>query len=285
MLREGFPGHDQPPEVSIILVAFNSGDDLFACLESLSRQSTDDFECILVDNASDDLGDLSKYDVAYHRLDRNYGLSYGRNYGVQHASGQIMLFLDDDVIARGDLVEVVKKAFSDSAIVGVRGRVIPKTERNVYNYLARHYDLGNTCVEFPLVTECNIAVRRGALLSVGGFDSSLFGHEGLELSYRLRRLGRIVYMPNAVVYHDFGDDLKHFLTKQYRHGYNMRFFVEDYPEVVRYHRQFTYPAQSGKVCGLGVWKRSQVMCIGLLAEFASLVGGIRYSIGQRFVVR
>lgn len=259
--------------VSVVVVTFNAARELHDCLTALSRQTSDDLECIVVDNASSDIGSLEGFDIQYLRLDHNYGLSYGRNYGVARAKGDVVLFLDDDSVARRDLVDVVAKTFrEDQSVVGIRGRVVPRHPERIFNALAHHYDLGGKSVAFPLVTECNCAVRRQDLLDIGGFETKLFGHEGLELSYRLRERGRLIYVPDAVVYHDFGDNLRHFLRKEYRHSRNSSRFARESPEVLEYWNTFKYPAEKPDRQSYHRFNRFELGGLEVLSQFARSAG-------------
>jgi len=227
------------PYVSLVIVTYNAGEGLTRCLRSLELQSSGDFECIVVDNGYADASTWSLFDVKYVRLDRNYGPSYARNYGVGLARGDIVGFIDDDAEVADDFVAVITRAFKDFDTVGIRGRIRPKSSGNIYNIIPGHYDLGDQIVEAPLITEGNCAVRRGQFLSAGGFNPALFGHEGFDLSYRLAGKGKQLYIPELVVYHDYVDNLGQLLRKHYRHGYNKRRFAERNEELTRYMRSFS----------------------------------------------
>ena len=265
--------HHQP-YISIIIVAYNTGDELIECLRSLSTQTTNNFECIVVDNSCEDLTKLEQFNITYFQLDKNYGPSFARNFGVEHARGEVMAFLDDDAIARNDFAEVLIRTFRDPSIVAVRGKVLSKTKGNIYNYLPENYDLGDSAVDTMLTTEGNSAVRKSDFVNIKGFDISLYGHEGISLSYKLRNHGRQFYIPELVIYHDYGDSLKHFLSKQYRHGYNYGLFSHLYPQIHIYKNNFkNLRNKDKKYSSLGIRLQIQLLMIKFLS-LAALISGI-----------
>jgi len=93
---------------SIIVPIYNVEKYLDFCLKSIKEQTFKDFEVIMVDDGStDNSSDIAKKYVNeqfkyYHK--KNGGLSSARNYGVQHATGQYIMFVDsDDYIATNTL--------------------------------------------------------------------------------------------------------------------------------------------------------------------------------------
>lgn len=91
------------PLISVIVPVYKVEDCLVRCLDSLCRQSQQDIEVILVDDASPDrCGEICeeyaakdlRFKVFHH--DRNRGLSAGRNTGLQNASAEYIMFVDSD---------------------------------------------------------------------------------------------------------------------------------------------------------------------------------------------
>ena len=90
------------PEISVIVPVYNVHSYLQKCVESILGQSFDDFELLLIDDGSTDgSGELSdKLAVNDERVKvfhkTNGGLSDARNYGVNHAMGKYVTFIDSD---------------------------------------------------------------------------------------------------------------------------------------------------------------------------------------------
>jgi len=60
--------------------------------------------------------------------DGKYGLSTARNVGIKHANGDIIVFVDDDVLLCPDWAEKMVEAYKDNAIIGVTGPAFPLWE-------------------------------------------------------------------------------------------------------------------------------------------------------------
>ena len=88
--------------VSVIIPVFNPTEHLVACVESVLQQAYSNFEVILVDDGSSNraleamASTWSSSIVQVHRLDRNKGVAHARNWGVQHARGDYLCFIDQD---------------------------------------------------------------------------------------------------------------------------------------------------------------------------------------------
>ena len=99
------------PLVSIVVPTFNREGHIGRCLESIARQSYQDYEVVVVDNASSDgtvevaLGFDWRLNVSVLVNDSNRERSYSRNRGAEHARGKYVVFLDSDDELRPDSLE------------------------------------------------------------------------------------------------------------------------------------------------------------------------------------
>jgi len=93
------------PKVSVIVTCHNLARYLGEAIDSVLAQTLTDWECLIVDDASDDNPQSvvkAKWDdrLSYRRTPENLKLSGARNYGFQHAQGRYIIFLDaDDMLA------------------------------------------------------------------------------------------------------------------------------------------------------------------------------------------
>jgi len=207
---------------SVVIPTYNRAELLALALDSVLAQRTSvPYEVIAVDNNSTDytrevVERAAKGAAAEVRyvFEPVQGSSAARNAGIAAARGEILAFLDDDVIAEPDWLAALADAYArvpDAWAVG--GRVtlrlpdrlpgwLGPLDGLVASYLSEQ-DLGEdlTRVEFPRgLISANLSVKREALQRVGGFDGRLgrFGGrllsgEDVELCYRIQRAGGSVY--------------------------------------------------------------------------------------------
>ena len=213
---------------SIIVCTRDRAELLDGCLRSLLQDGSDvRRELIVIDNGP---SEATRQVVARHAHDRSEipvrycaeprsGLAHARNRGAAMASGEFLLFTDDDVIVEDGWAGALVKAFSDPAIGAAGGRVLPRWSsapppwlRPPHSDLATMPDYGTSyrlMGGWDLPVGANAAVRREALDEVGPlFRPNLgnrgkvsFGFEEFELFDRILERYSIAYVPDALVYH------------------------------------------------------------------------------------
>lgn len=211
---------------SVIIPTLGRGDPLRDALASIVALDPSAREIIVVDGdpreTAREVATLHADRVIHVRARR--GLTRQRNAGLRAASESLVLFLDDDVNVPSDLLERLAIAFDDPAVVGVTGLVIEPSGGRRFGKASQHRKLlfgggregGFTRFGYPrllidpdveqdvcFMPGCFMSVRRAVALSVG-FDEELPGYglaEDEDFALRLSRLGRIRYLPDAVVHH------------------------------------------------------------------------------------
>lgn len=112
--------------VSVIIPVYNTGYLLNACLQSIVSQTYRNLEIIIIDDGSTDnsIKIAKKYAKSDSRINiisnSNHGVSYSRNCGIDHATGEYILFIDSDDIVNDHYIEKMIKAatlYSDSLVV------------------------------------------------------------------------------------------------------------------------------------------------------------------------
>jgi GT2 family glycosyltransferase len=214
---------EESPSLAIIIVTYQRPSALERLLDSVAGQDIprETYEICVVDNGCD----LPREALSGHTVDHwvrpesNIGASAGRNRGVAATRAPLMLFLDDDgVVAEGTL-RAAQTAFErDPSVMAARGRVLP-LDHPVLSSIASHYDRGAERCPDWLIIEGMTAIRREAYEAVEGYDPALFGHEGIELSFRLIERfpeGEICYLPNMVLHHDFASSWAELWSKARR---------------------------------------------------------------------
>lgn len=119
--------------LSIVIPTKNREKMLDMCLQSIVKQKADesDYEVIVIDNGSTD--NTRKTARAYRDRIKNFryiydarpGLHVGRNRGLLESRGELVGYLDDDVLLFPDWINAVLKAFEDEQVMRVGGSVIP----------------------------------------------------------------------------------------------------------------------------------------------------------------
>lgn len=140
---------------------------------------------------------------------RNGGPGAARNIAAAEAKGDVLWFVDSDVIAHDDAVGHIRAALEDPAVVSVFGsyddsppaRNFASQYKNLVHHFYHHRGQRDASTFWA---GCG-AIRKKEYLDVGGFDVELYSRpsiEDIELGYRLRDAGgRIVLAPEMLSTH------------------------------------------------------------------------------------
>jgi len=117
--------NDGPPPISVIVPSYNSSACIRQCLQSLlSQECKFPFEIILVDSSDDGTDQIVKDEFpsvrVLHLSERKF-VGIARNIGVDHAKGDIILFLDTDCVAPSNWIDGMYRAFERTGADGVGG--------------------------------------------------------------------------------------------------------------------------------------------------------------------
>jgi GT2 family glycosyltransferase len=207
------------PEISVVVPTYNRLETLAPVLPTLLAQdlAPSEFEVLVCDSNSTD--GTAEFLAKMHEEHRNVrhlpgaysGRAAARNAGIDAAQGEVVLFNDSDIFASPDLLSQHlrhHRARRDVAVVGLEVQV-----KDYADYLdKRDHPSERGSLHKPTRKKLpwlyfltgNASVRRKDLMRVGCFDESFtgYGHEDLELGYRLERAGvTILYEPKAINYH------------------------------------------------------------------------------------
>lgn len=156
------------------------------------------------------------------------GPAAARNTGWQHATTDLVAFLDADTLPEPDWLNQTLGLFDDPDVAAVAPRVrsLPGTSP-IARYEADHsaLDLGpHPAIVRPLgrvsyVPTAALIIRRNALKAVGGFDDSLRYGEDVDLIWRILAAGHTVrYQPQATAWHQPRPTLRTWLRQRYDYG-------------------------------------------------------------------
>jgi len=214
--------------LTVVIPSRDKAPLLARTLDALEAQTlpADEWNCVVVDDASrDGTADLLaarcggwKDRLQVVRPPRNVGRAAARNLGAAAADGELLLFLDDDIVAPPGLLAAHRDLLADRPGWGTIGRVA--TDPELIDAGHFHYLDSRGVAKLPpgpvparyFVTQ-NAAVPREAFRSVGGFDEefSAYGFEDMEVAFRLedragvRFLGLHDPVPIHVHHHTLAD--------------------------------------------------------------------------------
>jgi GT2 family glycosyltransferase len=204
-------------QLSVVVPSFNRHASLRRLLLALEQQTVSDFEVVVVDDGSTDKTPemLSALRPSYQLTvlrQPNAGPAAARNSGVKHASADLILFLDDDVVPVPNLVELHLRAHDADPNAVVIGPMQPPAEwarpawiRWEEEMLEVQYQ-AMLSGEYPCTPRqfytANASLSRARFLEVGGFDGTFKRAEDVEMAYRMRDRGAsFVFLHPAIVYH------------------------------------------------------------------------------------
>ena len=229
-------------DLSLIITTYNRGSKLWTTLNSLIYQTLrhDIWELVVVDNNSTDdtASRFALWAGEHPEIDARMvhetiqGVSAARNRGIEESCGRYIVVIDDDEIVAPGFLEEYYRLFSEHAdVAAAGGRIMPAFEDGMPRWMSKYteraiagtLDLGGVVCDFPYGTFFgggNHGYRRSIVERYGGYDTSLgrtggvlLAGEEKEFYKRLHDGGeRIVYLPDAVIYHLVGRDR---LTRDY----------------------------------------------------------------------
>ncbi len=102
--------------LSVVIPLYNSERTIHKCLESVFESSSEILEVIVVDDCSTDLSAeiAQKFNIKYIKNEVNKGPGASRNVGIHHAQGDLVLFIDSDVMLNKQAIYEIKKYFESN---------------------------------------------------------------------------------------------------------------------------------------------------------------------------
>ena len=204
-------------KLSIVIATHARPDSLARLIASLKPQLRPArCELIVAENGTPAPSQLADADaLTAHIHETLPGKCRAQNLAIKRATGDVLIFLDDDLVVANDYVDQVERFFTyHPEFAAMKGRILPLEDPHKIAGVNWVYldlplvDHGNEILEVRGVLGANMAFLADALRAVGPFDERLgpgaAGHEEeTEMSARFRRAGyHIGYSPNAVVYHE-----------------------------------------------------------------------------------
>jgi len=248
------------------------------CLRSLVEKQSPPtpgfFEIILIDNAPATTLTRRMVDTEFpavrYVFEPKPGLNFARNAALRAARGDLVAFVDDDVVVDAGWLHALMEAWADDPGAGLfTGQVLPleletpaqilfeqrggfrRGFARVHFGSSREGDPLYPCRAEILGTGANMALRRSAAVAIGGFDEALDmggplpGGGDLDMFYRMIRSGHgAVYEPGFLAFHQHRRDLRA-LRRQYRDSWGkayMAFVVKSWCRDPAMRRKWTHTA-------------------------------------------
>ncbi|AZR74910.1 hypothetical protein BBF96_11420 [Anoxybacter fermentans] len=213
-------------KASVIIPTYNRKAILEKTLKAITDQSVPNeiYEVIVIDDGSTD-GTKEMVKKFNHRIryiyQENKGRAAARNHGIRIARGEIIIFIDSDIVVNHTFVEAHlqkhqkhEKAIVNGLVINTSNFEDPRSEkRKLTDYSRASFATGNS------------SVRKKYLLKAGLFDEEFnqYGWEDLELGHRLLALGLIKIKANDAIGYHYNppvslDHLPHMLKKEWERG-------------------------------------------------------------------
>ncbi len=246
------------PNLSIVICTKDRAQRLSRLLTSLDRvrrqSAFSSVEIVVVDNASVDASTrdaVAGFEDVRYVFEPKAGLDFARNAALHVASGDLIAYLDDDVVVDRNWLGGLAKACSGNPDAGgFTGLVLPyrlDTDAQVFFERRGGFGRGFARREFHnarfdnplhpvgsgvLGAGCNMAFDRTLLIALGGFDEALDtgaplpGGGDLDIFYRVLRAGRpMIYEPEYAVYHEHRETIPQLRRQYWTWGLGMMAFL------------------------------------------------------------
>jgi glycosyltransferase involved in cell wall biosynthesis len=175
--------------VSVIIPVHNGGANFGQCLDALQRVEYADYEIIVVDDAStdDSVAMARLLGCRVLSLPHRSGPATARNAGAREADGEILFFIDADIVVSPNALSVVNDALGDEGVDAVVGLLAKASTfqrpSSAYENLYMHYMYTKFRESIPIFYTSAAAIRRHVFERVGGFDEQYTSPSIEDMAY------------------------------------------------------------------------------------------------------
>ena len=207
------------PLVSIIITTKNEEQNIESCLKCIRCQTypKECLETIVVDNQSSDRTKELSLSFTDKVFDKGPERSAQRNYGIERAQGEYVIFLDADmVLSEGMVQDCYRVVKQDSHMVGLYISEVVVGDSffcQVRRFERQFYD--------GTVIDCARFLKREVFLELGGFDLHMSGPEDWDFDKRLRNKGKVGLVRTPIFHNEEEFNLRKYLAKK---GYYAKCF-------------------------------------------------------------
>ena len=233
---------------SIIVPVFNRPDEIDELLESLTHQTFNDFEVIIIEDGSQkpckEVCDkyTDKLNLKYF-MKENSGPGQSRNYGAERSEGEYLLILDSDVVLPENYLYAIEEELHRDKADAFGGpdrahNSFTDTQKAISYSMTSFFTTGGIRggkkkMDKFYPRSFNMGIRREVYNKLGGFSKMRFG-EDIDFSIRIFKAGcKCRLFPGAWVYHKRRTDFRKFWRQVYNSGIARINLYKKYPESLK----------------------------------------------------
>ncbi len=213
-------------DLSVIILTYNSGDTMYGCLDSLVKQSRNDFKVIIVDDeSSDNTIDIVNEFKQKQLLDilvvknGSHNISKGRNIGLQASGTTFVAFIDSDAYAEKKWAASIISNLEKSDVVMLAGRVLPEYRNNLSRAIAYNDDTIREIFakDVALFSGCNFALKRELFVDYK-FDENFIHAEDIDYVKRVGKKFKWKVVNSMRVRHESRSTIRRYRNQMYKYG-------------------------------------------------------------------
>jgi GT2 family glycosyltransferase len=226
------------PRISVIVCTYNGSRTLRECLQGLQKLNYPDYEVIVVNDGSTDRSAeiAAEFDVRLISTE-NRGLSAARNTGMEAATGEIVVYIDDDAYPDPDWLGYLAMTFRRFDYAAVGGPNIAPAGDGMVAECVVNAPGGPVQVllndrEAEHIPGCNMAFRKECLKKIGGFNPEFrVAGDDVDVCWRILQQGwKIGFSPAALVWHHRRNSLSAYWRQQRGYGKAEALLERKWPE-------------------------------------------------------
>lgn len=196
----------ESPKISVIVPVKNASETIDECLDAIYANNNADFEVVVVDDGCTDntMDIVSRYKCKALKNNVHSGVSGARNTGAFAAGGDVVVFIDSDIVVPENALAKISARMQDADIAAVVGMLSENIRfdnfASQYKNLWMCYTFDNLPGEISLIFSSIAAIRKDIFLESGGFDVNYAvpNVEDNELGIRLREAGYNIFLDKTL---------------------------------------------------------------------------------------
>lgn len=211
---------------SVIIPSYNSAETIEISIKYLLKQTEINRinEIIIVDSSDDGvtkdiLNKLKNKKIIVLHSGKRIIPATQRNLGAKKATGDVLLFIDSDAYPASDWTEKILEAYESGHPAGGGSYRLPEFQRKNNLAKAQYYLQLNEFIDRgkkrfkKILPSCNFFCDRKLFLELGGFPE-IRATEDCLFSLKINELAKMIFIPDAIVYHIWRDEKHVFLEYQ-----------------------------------------------------------------------